>query len=153
MKNSLVEFNHMVDIKTKIHHVHKVPRKLIKKIFKKDAVTNGEITTIGTKGNNGFDITYLGENLKAYNTEIATPNKLSEKLTKDQKVKVNTANDIIDKQDKEYLDKDTPEPKKVINQNNLPQVEKELLAPYLVEDKKDEDKDDKKDEKVKPGRK
>lgn len=33
-------------------------------------------------------------------------------------------------------------PIKVINQNNLPQVDKELYAPYLV-DKKEDDKDEK----------
>lgn len=75
---------------------------------------------------------------------MANPNEMPKGLTKDQKTKVNMANNIIDKQDKEYLDKDTPEPKQVINQNNLPQVDKELLAPYLVDDKKDDKEDDQK---------
>jgi len=133
VKKTLVEFNHLVDIKTKIHHVHKVPRKLIKKIFKKDEIGNGESATIGTKGNDGFDVTYLGENMKAYNTEVANPNVA--KVNKpEEKERINTANSIIDKQDKEYLAKDTPEPHMVINQNNLPAPEKEQLAPYLVKD-------------------
>lgn len=84
---------------------------------------------------NTFDVTYLGESMQAYNTKLATSNDLEKQkgLTAENKKDIKTANTVIDQNDKYELDKSEPQPQKVINQNNLPPLEKEQLAPYLVE--------------------
>lgn len=46
IKNAVTEFNHEVSISTKMHHVHKVPKKLIKKIFGNE-VKHGSIVKLG----------------------------------------------------------------------------------------------------------
>lgn len=69
IKNAVTEFNHEVSISTKMHHVHKVPKKLIKKIFGND-VKHGSIVKLG-KASDNLSVTYLGENVKDYTVNVA----------------------------------------------------------------------------------
>lgn len=150
MKTTVAEFNHVVDINTKIHHVHKVPRKLIKKIFNQDEVGHGKVAKIGKLDGNNFDITYLGENMQAYNTKVATPNQV-QGVTSEEKKRIDTANKVIDNNDLQNLNQQEPKPEKVINQNLLPPLEKEQIAPYLVPKDKDQEKEEN-DDKRKVGK-
>lgn len=147
LKTTVAEFNHVVDINTKIHHVHKVPRKLIKKIFNQDEVGHGKVAKIGKLDGNNFDITYLGENLQAYNTKVATPNQVKG-VTQEEKERIDVANKVIDQNDLQNLNHQEPKPEKVINQNLLPPLEKEQMAPYLLPKKDEKEEDDDKKKKV-----
>lgn len=112
----VTEFNHEVLVSTNIHHVHKVPRKIINKIFGGESQQHGQIATLG-KGNDDLSVTYLGENLEDYTRNVAGKDIKDEKGKVIEKVK--TANTVIDKQDSIEIQK--MDPAKVLNQNSLPQ--------------------------------
>jgi hypothetical protein len=52
-----------------MHHVHKVPKKLIKKIFGNE-VKHGSIVKLG-RADEDLSVTYLGDNVKDYTLNVA----------------------------------------------------------------------------------
>lgn len=122
-----------------MHHVHKVPKKLIKKIFGTTA-KHGTIVKLG-KADDDLSVTYLGDDVKDYTMNVADKDFSKSKTEVADKMK--EAQDVISLNDKNSLVKE--EPKEVLNQNLLTAKDKEEFADYLVEDKtKDAKKDDKK---------
>lgn len=107
-----VNFNRKVEMTTNMHHVHKIPKTLVNKLFSTEKPKQMQNIVFGST-NNDLRITYLGKNKQEYTDNIKT----IEGLDEDQKKLKEKANKVIAKHDDDKIKQDKQE--QIINQDKV----------------------------------